>query len=199
MKGSLNDLEQRIVRYLCEEFRAKGNKPLTMLDPATTHVDVMEKFGLDHPQYRMVIAKLERLGIVQAIAVGRSYGHLRINPEIVDIVNSLDEMDGRKDPGQIQLAVTTPPEAIWLGNGRIQIGDETISLELQYAKVLQALVELRAATKAQLQDRSGKNDPGKVLQRLVERFPSLQPYITFPGRRGKGGYRTIINDGSNTN
>lgn len=83
-------------------------------------------------------------------------------------------------------------EAVWLGDGRVQIGNETITLESQPAEVLQALVELRSATKPQLQKHSGRDEPDKLLKRIVGRFPILKPHIRFPGTRGKGGYSTTI-------
>ena len=82
--------------------------------------------------------------------------------------------------------------AEWLGDGRVQVNGTTISLELQKADVLQALVELRSATKPQLQKKSGVQDAVTVLRRLVHQFPTLALHIFFPGGRGKGGYRTTI-------
>jgi hypothetical protein len=84
-----NELEQRLLRFLQEEFLQKGSRPRTMLDPATKHGDVMAKFGLDLPQYREIIARLEPRGLVRGIALGRSYGHLQISPQIVDLVREL--------------------------------------------------------------------------------------------------------------
>jgi hypothetical protein len=86
---------------------------------------------------------------------------------------------------------------VWRGGGRVQIGDETITLEPQFSEVLEALVELRSATKPQLQKRSGRPEADKLLKKLVERFPILTPYIQSPGRRGKGGYSTTITNGAN--
>ncbi len=83
-------------------------------------------------------------------------------------------------------------EAVWLGKGRVRIGDQTLSLEPQFADVLEALIELRAATKPELQKRSGREEPGRLLNKLVRKIPSLRPYIVLPGRRGKGGYSTTI-------
>jgi len=84
------------------------------------------------------------------------------------------------------------PEAVWLGKGRVRIGDETLSLEPQFADVLEALVGLGAAMKPDLQKRSGRDEPGRLLNKLVRKFPRLRSYIVLPGRRGKGGYRTTI-------
>jgi hypothetical protein len=88
---SFNELEQQVLRYLKEEFFKKGGRPQTMLDPDIRHQDVMQKFALDLPQYREVMARLEYHGIVRAIAIGTSYGHLQVNPIVVEIVRQLDE------------------------------------------------------------------------------------------------------------
>jgi hypothetical protein len=201
-----NEPEQRVLRFLKEEFLAKGSKPQTMWDPVTPHRDLMEKFDLDLRQYREIVARLEYHGIVRAIAIERSYGHLQIDPGIVDIVRQLDELSQQTNGAEEQTervenaaaaeqSSAASEDAVWLGNRTIRIGDEIFSLEVQFAEVLEALVELGAATKPQLQKKSGKDDPDRLLRRLVKRFPRLQSYITFPGRRGKGGYRTTIKDG----
>jgi hypothetical protein len=97
--------------------------------------------------------------------------------------------------GLLGTNAVTAVEAVWLGDGRVRIGDEFITLEPQMAEVLQALVELRTATKPQLQERSGRDQPDKQLKKAVKRFPSLAPYIRFPGARGMGGYSTTITAG----
>ncbi len=91
MEPSFNKLEERLLRFLKEEFLEKGSKPPSNHGPATMERDVMEKFGLDPPQYREVMARFEHLGIAKAIAIGAKYGHVQINPAIVDIVRQLDE------------------------------------------------------------------------------------------------------------
>jgi hypothetical protein len=88
---TFNELEQHVLRHLQEEFLKKGSRPRTMHDPAIMHQDVMQKFALDLPQYREVMARLEQRGIVRAIAIGTSYGHLQVNPIVVEIVRQIDE------------------------------------------------------------------------------------------------------------
>jgi hypothetical protein len=83
-------------------------------------------------------------------------------------------------------------EAVWIGHGRVRIGNQTITLESQLADVLQALVELQSATKPELQKQSGRDQPDKLLKKLVTNHPQLKQYIRFPGGRGKGGYGTTI-------
>ena len=87
--------------------------------------------------------------------------------------------------------------AVWLGDGRVKIGDEPpITLEGQLADAVQGLVELGSATGPMLDKKVNRADCDKLLHQAVKKFPALAPYITFPGRRGKGGYRTTIQDKS---
>ena len=88
--------------------------------------------------------------------------------------------------------VIPQPEAIWLGEGRVRIGQRTIKLEPPLAAALEALIKRRAATKAELTVDSKLVDPGRELRRLVKKHPDLAPHITLPGRKGKGGYSTTI-------
>ena len=94
MELSFNELEQRLLRFLNQEFLEKGGRPTTMHDPATMHRDVMEKFGLDLTQYRELMARLEHHGIVRAIAIGAPNGHLQIDGIVVEIVRQLDGVPG---------------------------------------------------------------------------------------------------------
>src|SRR5205807_1674038 len=98
MELSFNELEQRLLRFLKQEFLEKGSRPPTMHDPATMHRDVMEKFGLDVTQYRELMARLERHGIVRAIAIGAPNGHLQIDPVVVEVVRQLDERAAQPKP-----------------------------------------------------------------------------------------------------
>ncbi len=93
MEPPFNGQEQRLLRFLKEEFLEKGSKPTTMRSPATMECDVMRKFGLDLPQYREIMARLEHHGIAKAIAIGSTNGHVQIDPMIVEIVRQLDEPD----------------------------------------------------------------------------------------------------------
>lgn len=82
--------------------------------------------------------------------------------------------------------------ANYLGDGKVQIGVECYRLEGQAEIVLEALVELRAATKDELAEKSGVDDAHKVLATIRKNLPALASHITFPGGKGKGGYRTTI-------
>jgi len=67
-----------------------------MLAPAIMHNDVMQKFGLDLPQYRELMARFEHFGIVRAIAIGARNGHLQVDGVVVEIVRQLN--DAAKQP-----------------------------------------------------------------------------------------------------
>lgn len=106
MEVSFNALEQRLLRYLRQEFVEKGSKPQTMHDPATMHNDVMRTFGLNLSQYREVMARFERHGIVRAIAIGAPNGHLQIDPVVVEIVRVLDDQKSQptSEPNRMEQA-----------------------------------------------------------------------------------------------
>ncbi len=87
---SFSDLEQRILRFLKEEYLEKGSRPSHLNAPATLHRDVMAKFGLDLSGYREVIARLESFGIVEAPTIEAHNGCLHIDPTIVQVVHQLD-------------------------------------------------------------------------------------------------------------
>lgn len=80
MELSFNELEQRLLRFLKQEFLEKGSEPQTMLDPETMHIDIMQKFGLDLLQYREVMARQEHRGRVRVIAIGAPNGRLQFTP-----------------------------------------------------------------------------------------------------------------------
>jgi hypothetical protein len=86
--------------------------------------------------------------------------------------------------------------AVYHGDGRLQIGEETITLIDQEREVVEALVRLRAATNSDLQVASGAAAPHKVLQRIRGKFPALAHHIIMPGKARAGGYRTTIKDGT---
>ena len=83
-------------------------------------------------------------------------------------------------------------DAVYLGKGRLRIGTDTMVFEGQQEMVLEALVELQAATKTQLEIKSGVSDAVRILKRLVAKHSSLKAYVTIPGTRGAGGYQTSI-------
>ena len=85
-------------------------------------------------------------------------------------------------------------KALWLGEGKVRVGNETKKLESQLSDVLQALVEMEAATTPDLIQKSGRVEAPKLLRKIVKKFPMLEPYISFPGKRGSGGYSTTIID-----
>jgi HEAT repeat protein len=83
--------------------------------------------------------------------------------------------------------------ARYLGDGRCQVGaDPEFRIEEKEAYVLEAIVELRAADKKSLIERSGVADAPRILKRIREKYLKLAPHIVCPGRRGRGGYSTTI-------
>lgn len=84
------------------------------------------------------------------------------------------------------------PDAVWLRDMRVRVGDEVIVLEQQEACVLQALLELGAATGRQLRKRSGVLDAVKVFHKMRRKYPTLRNYLQPAGKRGQGGYRTTL-------
>ncbi|MBI3461844.1 MAG: hypothetical protein HY000_02125 [Planctomycetes bacterium] len=82
--------------------------------------------------------------------------------------------------------------SVYLGDGLIEVDGEPYRLEPAQEMVIEALVELRAATKEQLIERSGVEDAVNVLKAICQAIPQLSTHITLPGGRGKGGYRTTI-------
>ena len=88
----------------------------------------------------------------------------------------------------------TNKAAQYLGHGRYKVGDQFICLTGNQADVLEMLVELRAATLAQLAG-NGVSNPSAVLTSVCNNHRLLAPFIKLPGGKGKGGYSTTITDG----
>ena len=93
---SFDKMEQRLLRFLRDEFLEKGSKPPTMRDPYTKERDVIQECSLDLPQYRKVMARFEYHGIAKAIAIGAANGRVQIEPVIVEVVRQLDESNWRE-------------------------------------------------------------------------------------------------------
>ncbi len=84
---------------------------------------------------------------------------------------------------------------MYLGNGRVRIGEETIGLESNQEAILEALLNRGGtATISELRSDTLVDDVPRVLKRICKR-PGLEQHIVLPGGRGKGGYRTTIIDG----
>ena len=99
---------------------------------------------------------------------------------------------------ELPLTRELPPSQFprWLGNQRIAIGSEIFTLTPNEAAVIEVLVKLRATDTTALVDNSGVDDAPRVLRKLVTKYPRLEPSITLPGAKGKGGYSTLIIDAS---
>jgi hypothetical protein len=89
-------------------------------------------------------------------------------------------------------------QCVYLGSGKLRIGDATIGLTESRWHVVEALVKARAATTRELVKASGHNDAVAILKRTMTAHPELTPFFTFPGPRGKGkgGYATTVEDES---
>ncbi len=85
-----------------------------------------------------------------------------------------------------------PPAAVYLGDGLLQIGAEPLRLHGQEELVIEALVDLHAASKKDLEDESGVADAVTVLRRIRKTHPILEAHIILPGKKNAGGYRTTI-------
>lgn len=123
-----------------------------------------------------------RIAMLQLDCVSRSTIMATMDAESTAVQKALDELASvhRK-----------PTEVVYLGGGRLRIGTVTVALEGQEELVLEALVDLQAATKMQLERESGVSDAVRILKGIVKKH-SLEGYVTSPGRRGAGGYQTTI-------
>lgn len=84
-----------------------------------------------------------------------------------------------------------------LGDGnKVQVGDAPpIVLTVRQGAVLGALIRLGGAAQTPaLQSESSVDNPARYLREISDQYPELRPYIIFPGRERKGGYRTSIVD-----
>lgn len=93
--------------------------------------------------------------------------------------------------------VETPESAIpaeLLDNDRWKVGESVFVLDGTQTAVLRSLVELRAATLDGLRRQSGCDKASEVLKQIVKNHPPLAPFVTLPGAKGRGGYRTTIVD-----
>jgi hypothetical protein len=110
------------------------------------------------------------------------------------------QQDGQADHatppvGEEQRAAPASEAVYFGGKGRsLQVGsDPPFSLPLQFAKVLEGLLDLGGAADTDALDEYGGGV--KKLKMMLKRFPQLQPCVTCPGGKAKGGYRTSIRDG----
>ncbi len=97
------------------------------------------------------------------------------------------------DPGiTAKDVIDETTSVVFLGDGIYQKGSENIKLDGNEANVVQALLELGAATKDELTKQSGVSDASRVLRGVHRKHAMLRDSITLPGRKGRGGYRTTI-------
>lgn len=79
-----------------------------------------------------------------------------------------------------------------LGERRYRVGNTLVTLTNRQDSVLAALAKQGTADLATLRENSGYRDAPKVLREIVKAHPALKKHIVFPGKKGKGGYRTDI-------
>ena len=90
----------------------------------------------------------------------------------------------------------TNDEAIYLGGGRVKIGDASVKLTRRcHVKSLEYLVKHRNADTKDLA--SCTSNPSIMMKQLFEiKGGLLAPFLTLPGKERKGeGYSTTIIDG----
>ena len=80
----------------------------------------------------------------------------------------------------------------YLGDCRLRIAGKTVTLTAREDSVLAALVSLQSASKQALEETSGYGDAVRVLRGLVNKYHKLKKWITFPGKKGHGGYQTTV-------
>lgn len=89
-----------------------------------------------------------------------------------------------------------PPDPIYLGNGKVKLPGDNIPVIVtagSQIRVLEYLVEHGAATYSELQTLEGCENPTKVvtgLHRVAD--GKLKPFISKPGKKQQGGYKTVI-------
>ncbi|HUE72073.1 MAG TPA: hypothetical protein VMP01_14400 [Pirellulaceae bacterium] len=105
--------------------------------------------------------------------------------------NGIESIKGGKRP---HIAGTV--QAVYLGDGKIQIGDETIVITEVQAEVLEGLLSAKgkACNKKELRKLSGVPFAERRLAEMVKANPVLERdgLVKLPKGRGKGGYRTTI-------
>jgi hypothetical protein len=81
-----------------------------------------------------------------------------------------------------------------IGICKYQIGNAApLTLSGPQDDVLYTLILLGGtATLSQRRDETGHDDANKQLAQVVRHYPELAGYISLPGRKGNGGYRTRI-------
>jgi hypothetical protein len=89
-----------------------------------------------------------------------------------------------------------PVAPIYLGDGLIEFPNgEQIRLFGNDANVVEALIEFGPLDLQDLKDKSGVGNANVVAQKIREKHPGLSPFISLPGGKSHGGYRTSIVDG----
>ena len=154
--------------------------------------DTLDPFGLTS-QIETVAANLAKAGFPA------------IGDQFFDLIEGVDENGGDKQipmdafRGLIEIHCPGPrtnDEAIYLGGGRVKIGDASVKLTRRcHVKSSEYLVKHRNADTKDLA--SCTSNPSIMMKQLFEiKGGLLAPFLTLPGKERKGeGYSTTIIDG----
>jgi hypothetical protein len=98
MNKSFSEREIEVLRFLKEEFLAKGEKPQGMWDKANAiyHKEVRKKFGLSNVEYLEMIARFMALGIVDYNTSDTEQGIIHVHAGITEWMRQIDEEALRK-------------------------------------------------------------------------------------------------------
>lgn len=146
-----------------------------------------------NPNTLRAIWELKRVGLVD-YGYESEVDHVQVaeGPALAEwLIEQLDgkaSQDERTGDGEIKNHETP----VYLGQGRMRVGDAMYSFEGQEHYVLDALINVGAATTSELRKQSGVPDAVKVLKGLCKKYDFLKHAISLPGRRNNGGYRTTI-------
>ena len=114
------------------------------------------------------------------------------------VLNYIDRilLANRSPTEEVAEGSTPPAHAVYLGKGLVRIGKETLVISPLEDESLCALLELGGAADSRaLIKQSGSDRSPRVLRRLRGKYDGkFKNLVSAPGARGKGGYRTSIED-----
>ena len=133
-------------------------------------------------------------------------GEPQIANQFRSLLEEVDEVEGdEKIPMDVLWelldlycpARPTDAEAIYLGNGKIKVGDTEVKwTNKTEIRMLEYLVKHRNADTYQLKRDVRISNPSESMARMQKRDGGrLAKFISRPGQKGEGGYSTTIIDG----
>ena len=181
-------------------------------DIASSRADLGLSTEQTADQGKFVATDVERslpLGLTKAIETVATNLEKASFPEIANqfkaLIAEVDENSGDKQipmdafRGLIEIHCPGPAtgaEAVYLGGGRVKIGDASVKLTRKYhVKSLEYLVKHRNADTKDLT--SCSSNPSNTMRQLIEiKEGLLAPFLSLPGKELKGAcYSTTIIDG----